>query len=425
MEKEPQLPTHSTIEQQQEEDEEEFYENMEAPKFVDLTLPDPFRPDDRYWFCLRVGCDQKHEEEIDPEAIYKDFVLRVMAARSPNLRLRKAMNGKNASTNIQCPLSAPAKSSKSRVTRLAVVPSISEKMVDPKGKVHPLVKPSSTRVAKTRQVAAKYMTTPRNKMHPQNPNPFLSVQNPKPATVELPANRVVAKSLIFHSPKKNSTEVHTPLRKICEGMSKLEIESQRKRILGYSCKLSKHNSNSNKSLPSDPSRKQPITCKDKPIQCMKSNIKGKLIQYESAGMDGDDKENALACMQETHKNNQKAVQELDKNFKDGTTEVKYRKPKPTNPKPFRLKTDERGILKEASLERKLHSIALHKEGTTNESVKQVQSLQHKESTAAGLKTSRGRVGTQIATITSKRTIKPLHQKPNSVVEYGVSKLLKS
>lgn len=24
-----------------------------------------------------LGCDQKHEEEIDPEAIYKDFVLRV------------------------------------------------------------------------------------------------------------------------------------------------------------------------------------------------------------------------------------------------------------------------------------------------------------------------------------------------------------
>lgn len=53
MEKEPQLPTHSTIEQQEE--DEEFYENMEAPKFVDLTLQDPFRPDDRYWFCLRVG----------------------------------------------------------------------------------------------------------------------------------------------------------------------------------------------------------------------------------------------------------------------------------------------------------------------------------------------------------------------------------
>nr|POE81090.1 hypothetical protein CFP56_62274 [Quercus suber] len=33
--------------------------------------------------------------------------------------------------------------------------------------------------------------------------------------------------------------------------------------------------------------------------------------------------------------------------------VKYRKLKPTNPKPFRLRTDERGILKEANSETKL------------------------------------------------------------------------
>ncbi|KAF3598389.1 hypothetical protein F2Q69_00034344 [Brassica cretica] len=57
--------------------EEDFYENIEAPKFVDLTAPD-HRPegDDRYWFCSRVGCDQKHEEFMDSEAIYKNFVLR-------------------------------------------------------------------------------------------------------------------------------------------------------------------------------------------------------------------------------------------------------------------------------------------------------------------------------------------------------------
>ncbi|XP_065871336.1 uncharacterized protein [Euphorbia lathyris] len=33
--------------------------------------------------------------------------------------------------------------------------------------------------------------------------------------------------------------------------------------------------------------------------------------------------------------------------------MKLKKPKPTNPKPFRLRTDERGILKEATLETKL------------------------------------------------------------------------
>lgn len=36
---------------------DDFYEKIEAPKFVDLTAPDHHRPDndDRYWFCLRVG----------------------------------------------------------------------------------------------------------------------------------------------------------------------------------------------------------------------------------------------------------------------------------------------------------------------------------------------------------------------------------
>ena len=36
-------------------EEEEFYEEIEAPKFVDFTLPDHFCPDDRFWFCSRVG----------------------------------------------------------------------------------------------------------------------------------------------------------------------------------------------------------------------------------------------------------------------------------------------------------------------------------------------------------------------------------
>lgn len=41
--------------------EEDFYENIEAPKFVDLTAPD-HRPegDDRYWFCSRVGKNLLH-----------------------------------------------------------------------------------------------------------------------------------------------------------------------------------------------------------------------------------------------------------------------------------------------------------------------------------------------------------------------------
>lgn len=32
-----------------------FYEDIEAPKFVDFTDADHYNPDDRYWFCARVG----------------------------------------------------------------------------------------------------------------------------------------------------------------------------------------------------------------------------------------------------------------------------------------------------------------------------------------------------------------------------------
>ena len=36
---------------------DDFYEEIEAPKFVDLTAPDRCRTenDDCHWFCLRVG----------------------------------------------------------------------------------------------------------------------------------------------------------------------------------------------------------------------------------------------------------------------------------------------------------------------------------------------------------------------------------
>ncbi|KAJ0641085.1 hypothetical protein HanOQP8_Chr16g0618911 [Helianthus annuus] len=37
------------------EDDEEFYERIEAPKFVDFTKPYTVRTDDCYWFCSRVG----------------------------------------------------------------------------------------------------------------------------------------------------------------------------------------------------------------------------------------------------------------------------------------------------------------------------------------------------------------------------------
>ena len=39
----------------EEEVDDDFYEKIEAPKFVDFTAPDNRPIDDHYWFCLRVG----------------------------------------------------------------------------------------------------------------------------------------------------------------------------------------------------------------------------------------------------------------------------------------------------------------------------------------------------------------------------------
>ncbi|RZC62712.1 hypothetical protein C5167_024471 [Papaver somniferum] len=212
-------------------DDDEIYEKIEAPKFVDFSALDrSLQVDDRSWFCLREGCDLKHEEDINPETLYKDFVLRVMAARSPNLRYRRQATR----ANLKCPQSEPAKSSKRRLSRLTVVTSISQKLADAKVKVHPICKfnltPKGT--AKKISISGKALTTPRNKKSFSNRDPFRSVQNVKTACA-MPRNRVVAKALVFNSPKKaerkkNLIGCQTPVTALCSEMNKLEITSQAK-----------------------------------------------------------------------------------------------------------------------------------------------------------------------------------------------------
>nr|CAC82614.1 hypothetical protein [Capsella rubella] len=214
--------------------EEDFYETIEAPKFVDLTAPD-HRPegDDRYWFCSRVGCDQKHEEFMDSEAIYKKFVLRVMAARSPSVRLRKALYRKDFSVDPKCPNTVPAKPSRSRVSRLAMISSIPQKgngnIRSKEAKVISTNK-NVTPKAKVSSVPQKALTERKKQM--QSPAAFRSVQNPRNATIKVSENRVVAKALVFQSPKKlvklkRSVELSSSVKKLCNGMRKLEISNKR------------------------------------------------------------------------------------------------------------------------------------------------------------------------------------------------------
>ncbi|KAM3291361.1 hypothetical protein P3S67_019650 [Capsicum chacoense] len=484
----PQMDVDEGGDDQDEEDDEVFYEGIEAPKFVDFSTPDHYRPDDRYWFCLRVGCDQKHEEEMDSEKIYKDFVLRVMAARSPNVRLQKALSRHAAGKNIKCPLTVPTKASKSRLSKLAAVSNISRKLIEDKEKVSYPSKPTSTPKIRGKQVASKYLTTPRNKKCIPNPNSFRSVQNPKPAALAVPKNRTIAKALVFQSPKKAISlkkSVETPLTKLCQGIKKLEITDQKKRLLDYSGKSkdtkpnhrdpsrnrnsqkdkSKTHKNSGKSQTRIPREARPVhstnniqsqsklekQCHSKNMaenECSKAEVDLTLrdsnkdnhndstqpedamtdelncdadqkdlvgndlpqsqlpsrgdhdstvgngtelnamdhsICFQTAegaghqhneGVDSDDKENVSVPYENrslTNNINQAGqivlgVQKMPKVIKTiaqpaaknlnplstnaGASGMKCKKPKPTNPKPFRLRTDERGILREADLQRK-------------------------------------------------------------------------
>ncbi|XP_020578440.1 uncharacterized protein LOC110023379 isoform X2 [Phalaenopsis equestris] len=119
------------------EEVEDFYERIEAPKFVDFTISDSSFPDHRSWFCARIGCDQKHEE-IDPDELRRSFMLRVMTARSPNVRFQRALNRQGLRANTKCPQSVPAKSTKNGISRMSTLNSIKEKITMSKLKQHPI-----------------------------------------------------------------------------------------------------------------------------------------------------------------------------------------------------------------------------------------------------------------------------------------------
>ncbi|GMP38720.1 hypothetical protein CsSME_00009868 [Camellia sinensis var. sinensis] len=119
----------------------------------------------------------------------------------------------------------------------------------------------------------------------------------------------------------------------------------------------------------------------------------------------DDKENALAsdgnrceasygrkilCKREPNEITKKVNQTQDKKLKEGLiVDTTYKKPKPTNPKPFRLRTDERGILKQANLERTMQALVPHKEIVEANLERKMQALvPHKEIVVASTLPSR-------------------------------------
>ncbi|KAE8706624.1 hypothetical protein F3Y22_tig00110391pilonHSYRG00092 [Hibiscus syriacus] len=176
---------------------------------------------------------------MDSDAIYNNFVLRVMAARSPSVGLREALCKRDSRSKLECPVQFLL-SLRSIVSKLAMISSITQKMGEAKVKVRHVPKQFSTtpNVKAAKHSSTKALTTLRNRKGILNPSTFRSVRNPKPTTIEVPKDRVVAKTLLFHSPKKvvklkKSVEWNSSLRKACAGMKKLEINNgSKKNALG-------------------------------------------------------------------------------------------------------------------------------------------------------------------------------------------------
>ena len=224
-------------------------------------------------------------------------------------------------SSLKCPLTAPTKSSKPRVSRLALISSFSHKMADAENRARkPLHKICATPNVKAKQptVVSKALTTPRNRKPVSNSETFRSVRNPKLKNIVVPKNRAVAKALVFHSPKKPvrtkaSMERSSPVGKICSAMKKLEITSGKKHVLGY-----------NKPLPLDTSRKQfrGREVKSRVFDSLRSNnCKGQEAKsLKRKNMEKDLKQHCDPAPREEVDDTDSSDMEVDKKSRKGTLE---------------------------------------------------------------------------------------------------------
>ncbi|XP_031488554.1 uncharacterized protein LOC116256343 [Nymphaea colorata] len=257
-------------------EEEELYEKIEAPKWVDFTTPSKCQPADDYeWFCLRAGCKQNHDEALDPATLSANFLRRVMEARSPIVRLGKDSRLLTPKAIAKCPLSAPAKAAKSRIPRWN---DINRKKA-PERVVRQLIPAAAEAAASPQHVtSAKAVTTPSHKKCQNTSGAFRSVRSSKVVISVKRHTKSAAKALVFHSPRKISKPAKqksaTPSRVHAE-TKKLEVGSEGNGSLavGHLCKSSRCAAN-------DPNYNTPVSVPLKTRLCarkLKTEQQGKAI----------------------------------------------------------------------------------------------------------------------------------------------------
>ncbi|KAG2534922.1 uncharacterized protein LOC120689950 isoform X1 [Panicum virgatum] len=413
---------HPDHEEEGEYDDAVFYEGIQAPKFVDLTAPDAGRPDDDpAWFCLRVGCDQSHEQ-VDPEALDRSFFMQVMAARSPNVRLQKAISRTNQSSMLKCPHSAPPKPPRARFARLSAGTEATEKAAaKPKPRVQRIcalrASPTRTKASRLEAPSArkKALTTPRSKTVRPRQEPFLSVKHQKGPVDGAARKGTVVKALFMSTPEKEPartpaadkckskevvSEVCSKLRKLnlacrevpsrymChltnpkaankgeESMAaKYEKRGQesrtnaRKKILGRSAKCAdaeadEENRNGCANTAADENSRTETASSNKQRKVVLKELR---IESDTCRADDGNKENVSNADQAVEEalnnshsedenrqleNNENVPLKVAKMQNKVHPEKSGKLKKTTNPRPFRLRTDERGVQKEGNPEKR-------------------------------------------------------------------------
>ncbi|CAD6206824.1 unnamed protein product [Miscanthus lutarioriparius] len=419
------IPSRHPDHEEEEYDDALFYEDIQAPKFVDLTAPDAGRPDDDpAWFCLRVGCDQSHEQ-VDPEALDRSFFMRVMAARSPNMLLQKAISRKNQSSMLKCPQSAPPKPPRARFARLSVETEAADKApAKPKPRVQRIcalrASPIRTKAARVEcpSERKKALTTPRSKAVRPRPELFHSVKHQKEPFAAAARKGTVVKALFMSTPKKE--KVQTPAAD--KGKEAVPEACSKPRKLNLACREvpSRYMSQLKNPKTAKKGEETAVAKSDNRVQESKTNAKKKILGrsakcanaepdgenrngcstaadenllVETAGSDqerkvvlqelrievdtsrsdnsDDNKENLSSAPTEEASDNSHSESEnrqLENNenvpLKENVAlkvakmqnkvhpEQAGKLKKTTNPRPFRLRTDERGVLKEAKPEKR-------------------------------------------------------------------------
>ncbi|KAM3311159.1 hypothetical protein ACQJBY_031684 [Aegilops geniculata] len=157
-----------------------------------------------------------------------------MAARSPNVRLHKAISRRNQSSTLpKCPHSAPAKPPRTRMTRLSLATGAAEKAARARLEGHriPSLRDSPVRTKAARVEASgtrkKALTTPRSKTVRPRQEPFLSVKHQKGpvATAAAEIKGTVVKALFMSTPKKETPAKSQapPVADVCSKMKKLNL----------------------------------------------------------------------------------------------------------------------------------------------------------------------------------------------------------